>query len=149
MDVVNKSQGLGSLRFLTGPLAGRTIQISKPMMTIGREPTNDIVISDPSVSRQHARLVNNGGQWSIEKLSLQNVVTVNQRDVPQSLIADRDTIGVGNGTTFLFLVSPDLAAPAVSLQQSAPQYPYTPPLPPQQPYAPSQPLKLQQQLPLA
>ena len=114
MDVVNKSQGLGSIRFLTGPLAGRTIQISKPMMTIGREPTNDIVISDPSVSRQHARLVNNGGQWSIEKLSPQNLVTVNQRDVQQSPIADRDTIGLGNGTTFLFLVSPDLAAPAVS-----------------------------------
>ena len=145
MDVVNKSQGLGSIRFLTGPLAGRTIQISKPMMTIGREPTNDIVISDPSVSRQHARLVNNGGQWSIEKLSPQNVVTVNQRDVQQSLIADRDTIGLGNGTTFLFLVSPDLAAPAVSPQQPAPQYPYTPPLPPQQLYAPSQPL---QQVPL-
>src|SRR5437764_4637457 len=142
MDVVNKSQGLGSIRFLTGPLAGRTIQISKPMMTIGREPTNDIVISDPSVSRQHARLVNNGGQWSIEKLSLQNVVTVNQRDVQQSPIADRDTIGLGNGTTFLFLVSPDLAAPAVSPQQPAPQYPYTPP---QQLYATSQPL---QQLPL-
>ena len=145
MDVVNKSQGLGSIRFLTGPLAGRTIQISKPMMTIGREPTNDIVISDPSVSRQHARLVNNGGQWSIEKLSLQNVVTVNQRDVQQSPIADRDTIGLGNGTTFLFLVSPDLAAPAVSPQQPAPQYPYSPPLPPQQLYAPSQPL---QQVPL-
>src|SRR6266566_56317 len=144
MDVLNKSQGLGSIRFLTGPLAGRTIQISKPMMTIGREPTNDIVISDPLVSRQHARLVNNGGQWSIENLSLQNVVTVNQRDVQQSPIADRDTIGLGNGTTFLFLVSPDLAAPAVSLQQPAPQNPYMPPLPPQQPYAPSQPLPPQQ-----
>ncbi len=144
MDVLNKSQGLGSIRFLTGPLAGRTIQISKPMMTIGREPTNDIVISDPLVSRQHARLVNNGGQWSIEKLSLQNVVTVNQRDVQQSPIADRDTIGLGNGTTFLFLVSPDLAAPAVSLQQPAPQNPYMPPLPPQQLYAPSQPLPPQQ-----
>src|SRR6266699_2076651 len=144
MDVLNKSQGLGSIRLLTGPLAGRTIQISKPMMTIGREPTNDIIISDPLVSRQHARLVNNGGQWSIEKLSLQNVVTVNQRDVQQSPIADRDTIGLGNGTTFLFLVSPDLAAPAVSLQQPAPQNPNMPPLPPQQPYAPSQPLPPQQ-----
>src|SRR3989440_670083 len=145
MDVVNKSQGLGSIRFITGPLAGRTIQISKPMMTIGREPTNDIVISDPSVSRQHARLVNNGGQWSIEKLSPQNVVTVNQRDVQQSLIADRDTIGLGNGTTFLFLVSPDLPAPAISPQQPAPQNLHTPPLPPQQLYPPSQPL---QQVPL-
>ena len=104
MNVVNKSPGPGSIRFLTGPLAGSTLQITKPITTIGREPTNDIVISDPSVSRQHARLVNNGGQWSIEKLAQQNIVTVNQHQVQQAAISDRDTIGLGTGTTFLFLV---------------------------------------------
>lgn len=104
MDVVNRSPGLGSIRFLTGPLAGSIFQISKPVIAIGREPTNDIVISDPSVSRQHARMVlNNGGGWSIEKLAMQNIVTVNQRDVQQAAISDRDTIGLGTGTTFLFL----------------------------------------------
>ncbi len=93
MDVVNRSPGLGSIRFLTGPLAGSIFQISKPVIAIGREPTNDIVISDPSVSRQHARMVlNNGGRWSIEKLAMQNIVTVNQRDVQQAAISDRDTI---------------------------------------------------------
>ena len=105
MNGVNKSPGSGSIRFLTGPLAGSTLQINKPLTTIGREPTNDIVISDPSVSRQHARLVNNGGQWSIEKLAPQNVVTVNQHNVQQAVISDRDTIGLGTGTTFLFLIS--------------------------------------------
>src|SRR5258708_3860708 len=106
MDVVNRSPGLGSIRFLTGPLAGSIFQISKPVIAIGREPTNDIVISDPSVSRQHARMVlNNGGGWSIEKLAMQNIVTVNQRDVQQAAISDRDTIGLGTGTTFLFLAS--------------------------------------------
>src|SRR5437868_10170424 len=119
MDVVNKSQGLGSIRFLTGPLAGRTIQISKPMMTIGREPTNDIVISDPLVSRQHARLVNNGGQWSIEKIALQNTISVNSRDVQQSPISDRDTISLGTGSTFLFLISPEM--PGAGAVNAAPQ----------------------------
>src|SRR5579864_6079214 len=99
MDIINNLPGLASIRFLTGPLAGSTFPISKPSITFGREPTNDIVISDPSVSRQHARLVNNGTQWSIEKLSPQNVVTVNQRNVQQAIISDRDAIGLGTGTT--------------------------------------------------
>jgi ABC transport system ATP-binding/permease protein len=123
MDVVNRSPGLGSIRFLTGPLAGNIFQISKPVIAIGREPTNDIVISDPSVSRQHARMVlNNGGRWSIEKLAMQNIVTVNQRDVQQAAISDRDTIGLGTGTTFLFLApSPQFTADQHAAAPLSPQ----------------------------
>jgi ABC transport system ATP-binding/permease protein len=132
MDVINNLSGLASIRFLTGPLAGSTYPISKPAITIGREPTNDIAISDPSVSRHHARLVKNGTQWSIEKLSPQNVVTVNQHNVQQAMISDRDTIGLGTGTTFLFLTSPALSSgdqrsgAQVSPQQAYPAYPVTP-----------------------
>jgi len=133
MNVANRPQESGSIRFLTGPLAGSTFQISKPLITFGREPGNDIVISDPTVSRQHARLVNNAGQWSIEKLAAQNVVTVNQHTIQQAVIADRDTIGLGTGTTFLFLISSPQSpagqqplAPYNALQTPAQQ---TPPAP--------------------
>jgi ABC-type multidrug transport system ATPase subunit/pSer/pThr/pTyr-binding forkhead associated (FHA) protein len=133
MNAMNTSPGSGSIRFLTGPLAGSTLQVSKPLITIGREPTNDIVISDPSVSRHHARLVLNGGQWSIEKIAPQNVVTVNQHNVQQAVISDRDTIGLGTSTSFLFLLS--------SPQSYSDQRPVAPfpvqPNPPQQ--APSTP----------
>ncbi len=138
MDVVNRSQGLVSIRFLTGPLAGRIIQISKPIMTIGREPTNDIVISDPSVSRQHARLIYNGSQWLIEKAAVQNTVSVNSRDVQQSPIADRDTITLGTGTTFLFLASPDLSGDSLAGGSPLQQYTSPAPLPPQSPQLPQQ-----------
>src|SRR6266487_532436 len=136
MNGVNMSPGAGSIRFLTGPLAGSTLHISKPLTTIGREPTNDIVISDPSVSRQHARLVNNGGQWSIEKLAPQNVVTVNQRTVQQAVISDHDTIGLGTGTTFLFLLSSSQSSGArrpvasISVQPTPTSPQQTPPAPP-------------------
>ncbi|HKF39004.1 MAG TPA: FHA domain-containing protein, partial [Ktedonobacteraceae bacterium] len=138
MDVVNRPPGLGSISFLTGPLAGSVFQISKPEMTLGREPTNDIVISDPSVSRRHARLIHNGGHWSIEKLAMQNIVTVNQRDVQQAVISDRDTIGLGTGTTFLLLVS----SPQISSEQRAagPSAPQSPPREQLQP-TPRQPLQ--------
>ncbi|HEU5374529.1 MAG TPA: FHA domain-containing protein [Ktedonobacteraceae bacterium] len=116
MDVVNRPPVLGSLKFLTGPLAGSTLPISKPITTIGRdEASNDIVISDPAVSRHHARIVQNGSKWHVEKLAPQNTVTVNSRDVQQAPISDRDTIGLGTGTTFVFeavVPSPSYAPPA-------------------------------------
>ena len=118
MNVTNKPQESASIRFLTGPLAGNIFQVNKPIITFGRDPGNDVVISDPTVSRKHAHLVNNAGQWSIEKLAEQNVVTVNQQNVRAAVISDRDTIGLGTGTTFLFLIS--------SPQSPAEQRPVTP-----------------------
>jgi ABC transport system ATP-binding/permease protein len=113
MDVINRSPVPGSIRFMTGPLAGTTLPISKPIMTIGRDETsNDIVISDPGISRHHARIVQNGAQWIIEKLAPQNTLTVNSREVQQALISDRDTIGLGTGTTFQFLVAAPVVQPA-------------------------------------
>ncbi|HLI68800.1 MAG TPA: FHA domain-containing protein [Ktedonobacteraceae bacterium] len=124
MDVVNKPSVLGSLKFLTGPLAGTTLPISKPITTIGRDETsNDIVISDPSVSRHHARIVQNGTQWVIEKLAPQNTVSVNSRDVQTGPISDRDTIALGAGTTFIFQVAPGYAAPTGSQPPAAASQP--------------------------
>jgi ABC-type multidrug transport system ATPase subunit/pSer/pThr/pTyr-binding forkhead associated (FHA) protein len=105
MSVTNRPQDSASIRFLTGPLAGNTFQINKPIITFGRDPGNDVIISDPTVSRKHAQVVNNAGQWSIEKLAEQNVITVNQQNVQATVLSDRDTIGLGTGTTFLFLIS--------------------------------------------
>src|SRR5579883_3142789 len=120
MDVVNRPAVSGSLKFLTGPLAGTTLPISKPITTLGRDETsNDIVISDPAVSRHHARIVQNGSQWMIEKLAPQNTVSVNSRDVQQAPISDRDTIALGAGTTFIFQVAPGYAAPTGSQPPAA------------------------------
>ncbi len=128
MSVTNKPQESASIRFLTGPLAGNTFQINKPIITFGRDPGNDVSISDPTVSRKHAQMLNNAGQWSIEKLAEQNVVTVNQQKVQTAVISDRDTIGLGTGTTFLFLISspqfPDEqrpVAPYIAVQRPSPQ----------------------------
>ena len=101
METVNSQPTLASIKFLTGSLAGNTYQITKPKITLGREPANDIVLSDSSVSRHHAQITLNNGTWTITKLARQNTVIVNHRNVQQSAINDRDTIGLG-GTSFLF-----------------------------------------------
>jgi len=132
MDVIHSPSGLISIRFVSGPLAGHTYQINKPMTTIGRDPaTNDIVVTDPSVSRQHARLVWQHGTWSIEKLARENSMTLNQRDLQlqQAPLRDRDTIGLGSGTSFLFLIGPDtsqLAGQAPGIPANLPPAPALP-----------------------
>ena len=106
MDAVNgPPMGTGSIRFLTGPLAGNTYPITKTTITFGREPGNDIVISDPSVSRHHAQITFISGAWMIKKLTAQNKISVNQREITQGPLLDRDTVTLGSGTTFLFQYS--------------------------------------------
>ena len=104
MDAVKETSQTGSFQFLTGPMAGKTFLITKPITTIGREPDNDIVVSDLSVSRHHAQIMWNGSSWSIKKVAAQNNVTLNQNEITQSPLSDRDTIGLGPSTTALFQI---------------------------------------------
>jgi ABC transport system ATP-binding/permease protein len=146
-------QPSGSIKFLTGPLAGQTFPINKPVTTIGREPTNDIVVKgDQKVSRSHARIIWNNGLWSIEKLSPQNIMTVNQQQVQQANIFDGNTIALGEDSSFLFQIrtvtqeamQPPPNFPPYQQQASSPQYAVQPqqpfPMtPPPQQYQPAPP----------
>src|ERR1700694_3091945 len=101
MDAGN---GLPFIKFLTGPLAERTFVISKPVTTIGRDPTNDIGVgNDQKVSRYHARLLWQSGQWSVENLSQRSTLTVDQQTTRQAIIRDKTVIGLGEDTSFVFL----------------------------------------------
>jgi ABC-type multidrug transport system ATPase subunit/pSer/pThr/pTyr-binding forkhead associated (FHA) protein len=111
---VQDTPSLGSLRFLTGPLAGKTYQITKKTLNIGRDSASDIIISDPSVSRHHARIILMNDVWVIKKLAAQNTLTVNQREIQQSPLRDRDSVGIGPGTTFLFEVAVKPARPVAA-----------------------------------
>lgn len=102
MERVNGSPPLGSLMFLTGPIAGNTYQLTKPVVSIGRDPGSDVVISDPAVSRHHAQLTWSDNRWSITKVQARNSLKINEREMDQSILHDRDTITLGMGTTFVF-----------------------------------------------
>jgi len=107
-----------SITFLSGPLAGQTFQVTKPITTIGRDAENDIVVKgDPGVSRQHACLRWGNESWSIENLSQQNTLSVDQRPVRKAAIQDQSIIGLGKDTTFLFRTQ--IAPPALEEEISA------------------------------
>jgi ABC-type multidrug transport system ATPase subunit/pSer/pThr/pTyr-binding forkhead associated (FHA) protein len=124
MNSANDPSILGYIKFLTGPLAGVTFPITKQTTTLGRESNNDIVISDSAVSRNHAQLIWSDSAWSIRKLAPQNSLTVNQRDVQQSPLGDRDTVGLGTGTTFLLQPNTEPQQAPVNNSDRAQQAPF-------------------------
>jgi RsiW-degrading membrane proteinase PrsW (M82 family)/pSer/pThr/pTyr-binding forkhead associated (FHA) protein len=78
--------------------------------TIGRALNNDIMLMDPTVSREHAHLIKDGQGWHIVNLTGQNTVRVNGRPVPggSSLpVKPQDFLVLGS--TILQLVAPQEA----------------------------------------
>ncbi|HZR42825.1 MAG TPA: FHA domain-containing protein [Ktedonobacteraceae bacterium] len=97
---------LASIKFLSGPLEGKTFSIKKSTITIGRDLTNDIVVrNDPKVSRMHARLLYKDGEWGIERLSQSSFVSINQQKVQQAQIEHNSIIRLGEDSSFVFLMS--------------------------------------------
>src|SRR5512146_455610 len=97
-----QSPELASITFLTGPLAGTTVSITRTVITIGRDVSNDVVVKgDPQVSRHHIRLVWANGVWSVENVSERNWITVNQQRLQQTILQDQAVIGLGKSTTFV------------------------------------------------
>lgn len=80
---------------------GRSILVEKPIVTIGRDLANDIVIkADRQVSRQHARLVWTGKAWRIENLSHGNTIRVNDQDVQSATLSSGTVVSLGETTSF-------------------------------------------------
>ena len=76
--------------------APRVIPLTKPLTTIGRRPMNDIVVTDPSVSRTHAEIaaLPDGG-YEIHDLGGRHPVRVNGQIVSRRRLRDKDRIEIG------------------------------------------------------
>lgn len=86
-------------------------------LVIGRSPSAGLVLTDPGVSRQQARIVRNDSAWWIEALAAQNPTFLNDRRVSQPVrLAQGDVLKMG-GT----------AIRVVGLVQEVPPAPVVPP----------------------
>lgn len=65
-------------------------------LTVGRGRSNDIVLGDASVSREHAELVSAAAGWKLRDLNSTNGVTVNGTKVREHTLASGDRIAFGN-----------------------------------------------------
>jgi pSer/pThr/pTyr-binding forkhead associated (FHA) protein len=67
--------------------------------TIGREPSNSIHLVNPAVSRFHARICCDGGEFYIEDLGSSNGTLVNGKMVPLTTeLSNKDKITIGKYT---------------------------------------------------
>lgn len=67
-----------------------------PLTTIGRAPTNSIVLPDAFASSEHAMLTLRDGRWWLEDRNSANGTTLNDQPVEEPVvIAAGDIIGVG------------------------------------------------------
>ena len=78
------SYPFGTLVIIEGPSSGRELTLSQDEIVIGRDEQADLVISSPSVSRRHARILRRNEQYYVEDLGSSNGTFVNGQRVQQS-----------------------------------------------------------------
>jgi diguanylate cyclase (GGDEF)-like protein len=81
---------------------GRKYNIDKATMVIGRSSKTDIQIDQESISRNHAKILNNGKQVAVRDLGSTNGTYVNDELVDEKVLRDGDLIKIGR-TIFKFL----------------------------------------------
>lgn len=70
-----------------------------PLTTLGRAPTNAIVLGDIFCSQEHALIARRGGQWWLEDRRSSNGTRLNGEPVSEPVVlSSGDTIGIGRLT---------------------------------------------------
>ncbi len=111
-----------------GPRPGQIFDLNKPVIIIGRESDNDIVLEDPQVSRHHARLSEQAGGYVVEDLGSTNGTFLNGRRITSATpISPGDTLGLGDTVAFKVEAA---EVGAGETMVGRPQEPVTPPPPP-------------------
>ena len=72
------------------------ISITRSPVVIGRLSTNDVVLSDPNVSRRHAELRRSGDEWTIVDLGSTNGTMVNGKLAKEHRLSNGDRISFGS-----------------------------------------------------
>ena len=118
-----------------GPRTGQAFDLNKPVMTIGREANNDIVVEDAQVSRHHVRLTQQGAGYVVEDLGSTNGTFLNgQRVFGVRPLNGGDTLGVGDTIVFRVMGVAGAGETVVAHQQPQPAtLSYGAPPPPPEP----------------
>ena len=94
-DVASLPPGTHIITIVRGPSAGLRIELVGDEMTVGRAPETAIFLDDITVSRQHARFVRDGEDWSLVDLGSLNGSYVNKNRVDRVNLKSGDEIQVG------------------------------------------------------
>src|SRR6516164_4154701 len=89
-QVTGGELGMAFLEVMDGQGRKRHIELNRPRLLIGREPSCDIHLPHPGVSRRHAQLqLTDQGRWLLQDLRSRNHVYVDNRPVQQIVLEPR------------------------------------------------------------
>lgn len=76
--------------------------------TIGRDGTNDIIVKHPTVSRNHARIDNDGGQYFLIDFDSRNGTRINGRSIkPNEPLQNGARLRIGHVRAWFYFKMPD------------------------------------------
>ena len=85
-----------------GPYTGQTFLLTNPNIIVGREPDRDLALTaDPMISRTHARISNESGDFVVYDNSSANGTFVNGQRIAMQLLVIGDQVQFG-GSKFRF-----------------------------------------------
>ena len=119
----------------TGPNPGKSFELTKNELYIGRDINNDIVINDSEVSRKHSRLILQAGGYVLEDLGSTNGTFVNgQRLMGPHVLRPGEMVMFGENVSLAFESDYDADATMVAGSvQTATYISEAPPQPQPQP----------------
>jgi ABC transport system ATP-binding/permease protein len=92
-----------------GTTSPREYELTRPEITIGRDPNVDITIPSPAVSRRHARLIREGEGYLLEDLGSSNGTFLNgERLLERRLLKTGDQIRFGQAITLTYEAPADV-----------------------------------------
>lgn len=101
--VTGGAPGLGNMvQVSSGPSKGK----SKPFSTsilVGRSKHCDLVVDDPSVSREHLRVERSAAGYLASNLSAKNFTLLNGKQIAKATVRDGDVLTIGDSTLSLTL----------------------------------------------
>ena len=99
------------LVILSGPLKDSIVPLAAPEITVGRDTSNGLAIPDPSVSRRHFMLRQQGGKFELGDLGSRNGTLVNDEPVQERWLSHGDVIAAGD-SSFQFLLEEEEIIPS-------------------------------------
>jgi pSer/pThr/pTyr-binding forkhead associated (FHA) protein len=108
------------LSFQFGTTVLKEYSLRAQDVTIGRAPQSSIVIDNPAVSYNHAKIFWQDGAYYVQDLGSLNGTFLNGNRVTQAPLSPGDTIAVGKHTVRFLLERPGEAAEAVAAPALSP-----------------------------
>jgi len=95
IDLAQIEQGTGVLVVRSGDRTGERFMLRKDSVDVGRHPDSAICLDDVTVSRRHAVIEVEGGEYRIQDLGSLNGTYINQNRIESGVLRHGDELQIG------------------------------------------------------